>query len=95
MALTDTKIEIFDRIPLIACSGGYDIWVLSTSSQKSNISWPQQPPIEKVLKFNMTIHDSTKKIFFPKHQNKAELKNLDDSEVLSSDFQTLEPQQPQ
>ncbi len=43
----------------------------------------------------MTIHDSTKKIFFPKHQNKAELKNLDDSEILSSDFQTLEPQQPQ
>ena len=31
---------------------------------------------------------------FSKHQNKAEFKNLDDSEVLSSDFQTLEPLQP-
>ena len=26
---------------------------------------------------------------FPKHQNKAEFKNLDDSEVLSSDFPDL------
>jgi hypothetical protein len=25
------------------------------------MGWPQQPPTEKVLKFNMTFHDSTKK----------------------------------
>jgi hypothetical protein len=37
----------------------------------------------------MIFHDSTKKLFFPKHQNKAEFKNLDDSEVLSSDLQDL------
>ena len=34
-------------------------------------------------------YDSTK-TFFSKHQNKAEFKNLDNSEVFSSDFQTLE-----
>ena len=42
----------------------------------------------------MIYHDSTKEYFFSKHQNKAEFKNLNDSEVLSSDFQALEPLQP-
>ena len=42
---------------------------------------PQQPLTEKVLKFNMIFHDSTKTLFVSKHQNKAEFKNLDDSEV--------------
>ena len=54
--------------------------------QKNNISWPQQPPTEKLLNFNMIFHDSTPKKCFSKHQNKVEFKNLDDSEVLSSDF---------
>ena len=31
-------------------SGVVDIWVSSTSFQKSNIGWPQQPPTEIVLK---------------------------------------------
>jgi hypothetical protein len=35
--------------------------------------WPQQPPAEKVLKFNMSFHDSVKTFFFSKHQNKAKL----------------------
>jgi hypothetical protein len=39
-----------------------------------------------LLKFKMIFHDSTKKKFF---QNKAELKNLDDFEVLSSNFPGL------
>jgi hypothetical protein len=39
---------------------------------------------QKVLNFNMIFHDYT--ICFSKYQNKAEFKNLDDSEVLSSDF---------
>ena len=34
----------------------------------------------------MIFHDSTEKKSFSKHQNKVEFKNLDDSEVLSSDF---------
>ena len=55
----------------------------------SNIDWPQQPPTEKVLKFNMIFHDSTQKNFFSKHKNKAEFKCLDDFEVLSSDFPGL------
>ena len=65
------------------------------SSQKGNIGWPQQPLTEKVLKFNLIFHDSTPKKYFSKHQNKAEFKNLDDSEVLSSDFKTLKSLQSQ
>ena len=42
----------------------------------------------------MRFHDSTPKILFSKHQNKAEFKNLDDSEVLSSDFTGLKTLQP-
>jgi hypothetical protein len=37
----------------------------------------------------MIFPNSTKKILFSKYQNKAEFKNLDDSEVLSSDFPAL------
>ena len=44
-------------------SWGYGIWVSSTSFQKSIIGWPQQPPTEKVLNFNMIFHDSTKTFF--------------------------------
>ena len=43
----------------------------------------------------MIFHDSMKRNFFSKHKNKAELKCLDDSEVLSNDFQALKPLQPQ
>ena len=58
----------------------------TTIFQKNNISWPQQPPTEKVLNFNMIFHDSTKKIVFQNIKNKVVFKNLDDSGVLSSDF---------
>ena len=70
-------------------SGGLEICVPSTSFQKNDIGWPQQPPTEKVLKFNMIFHDSTQKRFFSKHKNKAKFKCLDDSEVLNSDFPGL------
>ena len=73
----------------LGTSGGLEFCVSSTSLQKSNIDWPQQPPKGKVLKFNMIFHYSTKKISFSKHQCRAEFKNLDDSEVLSSDFPGL------
>ena len=59
------------------------------SFQKSDIGWPQQPLTEKVLKFNIIFHDSNIFLFFSKHQNKAEFKNLDDSKFLSSDFPDL------
>ena len=55
-------------------------------SCQNNLGWPQQPPTENVLKFNMIFHDCTQKIIFSKHKNKAEFKRLDDSEVLSSEF---------
>ena len=64
-------------------SGGLEIWVSSTSFQKNDIGWPQQPPTEKVLKFNMIFHDTTPKNVSSKHKNKAKFKCLDDSEVLS------------
>ena len=49
---------------------------------------PQRSFTEKVLEFNMSFHDSVKKIFFSKHQNKVILvlktmKGLDTVESLS------------
>ena len=53
----------------------------------SIIGWPQQPPTEKVINFNRIIHDSKfSQNCVSKYQNKAEYKDLDDSEVLSSNF---------
>ena len=75
-------INDFIELRSIEGSGGFKICVSSTSFQKNNIGWPQQPPTEKVLKFNMMFHDSTNRFFFSKHQNKAEFKNLYDSKVL-------------
>ena len=37
----------------------------------------------------MVFHDSTPKFIFSKYQNKAEIQNMDDSEVLISDFSGL------
>ena len=95
MALRDRRINIFFDLWCLVDSRGADICVSSTSFQKNDISWPQQAPTEKVLKFNIIFHDSTQKIFFSKHKNKAEFKCLHDSKVLSSDFQALKPLQPQ
>ena len=73
-------------------SWGLGIWVSSTSFQKSNIGWPQQPPTEKVLKFNMSFHDSVKKVFSKtsKYSNITpqiiEFKNLNDFNDLISAF---------
>ena len=41
------------------------------------------------LKFKVIFRDSTQNIFFSKHPNKAEFNDMDDSEVLSSDFSGL------
>ena len=46
-----------------------DIWVSSIYFQKSNISWPGQPPTERMPKFYLIFNDSTDNYFF-KHQNK-------------------------
>ena len=54
-------------------------------------SEPPPPPKKKkkVLNFNMIFNDSTKMFFFQNIKYKAEFKNLDDFEVLSSDFPDL------
>ena len=55
VALTDVQMDIFNFQSLVTCSGGYGIWVSSTSFQKSNISWLQQPPREKILDINKNL----------------------------------------
>ena len=94
-ALRGRRIHNFIKLWCLVDSEDLEILVSSTHFQKSNIDWPQQPPTERVLKFNIIFHDSTKIFCFSKHQSKAKFKNLDDTEVLSSDFQALEPMQPQ
>ena len=83
------RIINFNELWSIAGSRGLEICVLSTSFQMNDSGWPQQPPTENVLKFNMIFHDSTQKKIFPKHKNNAEFKYQDDSEVLSGDFTGL------
>ena len=89
MALRDRRTNIFSKLGCLVASRGLDIWVSFICFQKNNIRWPQQPPTEKVLKFNMTFLWFYQTFFFSKHQNKAEFKDLDRSEVLSSDFLVL------
>ena len=69
MARKGSRLKNFDVIWCLGASGGFDFCVSSTSFQKSNIGWPQQPPTEKLLESNLILHDSTKKLFFSKHQN--------------------------
>ena len=52
-------------------------WLASTASNRKDAN------------FNMIFHDSTQKFFLSKHENKAEFKCLDRSEVLNSDFSGL------
>ena len=89
MALRGRRIQNFLKLWWLVAKGVVGIWVSSTSFQKINIGWPQQPLTKKVVNFNMVFHESTKLIFFSKHQNKAEFKKMDDSKVLSSDFPDL------
>ena len=86
LALTDKNIQV--KIGLNMDLECWDREFLDTTTifQKHLISWPQQPPTEKALNFNMIFHDSSPKKVFSKHQNKDEFNNLDDSEVLRSDF---------
>ena len=49
MALRDRRTKIsFDLWCLVAL-GGVDICVSSTSFQKIDIGWPQQPPLEEKI----------------------------------------------
>ena len=48
MVLRGRNVENFDDLSLAAWSLGLPICVSSTTFQKSSISWPQQPPTERV-----------------------------------------------
>ena len=89
MAMRGQRINNFLELGCLVALGGVDIWVSSPTFQKSNICCPQQPSTEKVLKFNLRFHDSNQKSCFQNIKKKAEFINLDDSEVLSSDFPCL------
>ena len=47
-----------------------EIYAWSTIWNFFDLTRPQHPPTEKVLKFNISFHDSVK-FFFSKHQNKV------------------------
>ena len=78
MALRGKRIKYFFELWWMVGSGGFTINVSSSSFYKNSIGWPQQPPTEKVLKFNWIFRDSIKNFFFSKHPNKAEFNDMDD-----------------
>ena len=97
-ALRVRRINNFIDLWYLVASGGLHICVSSTSFQKNEIGWPQQPLTEKVLKFNMIFYDSTPKNVFSKHKYKAEfrrLMTLKSSVVIFQASKSLQPQWPQ
>ena len=52
MSLWGSRIENLDELWCLGASGGLDFCVSSTSFQKSNIGWPQQPPTETMPYIN-------------------------------------------
>ena len=48
LTLTDRNMQARICLKVVLISRGVDIWVSSTSFQKNNIGWPQQPPTEKI-----------------------------------------------
>ena len=86
LALRDKDMQVRFGLKMVLECWDREFFGTTTIFQKSNIGWPQQPLTEKVLKFNMKFHDSNKTKIISKHQNKAEFKTLDDSEVFSCDF---------
>ena len=64
MAITGRKSINLIELWSIAGSRGLEICVSTKKLKKNDIGWPQQPPTEKVLKFNMIFHDSTQKKTF-------------------------------
>ena len=65
LALTDIDMQVRFGLKMVLECLDREFLGATTIFQKSNIGWPQQPLKEKVLKFNLTFHDSTpKKHFF-------------------------------
>ena len=48
MALRGRRADNFLELWCLVASAGLGIWVSSTSFEKNNMGWPQQPPTEKV-----------------------------------------------
>ena len=48
MTQTDRNMQVKFCLKVTVYSWGLEIWVSSTSFQKINIGWPQQPPTERV-----------------------------------------------
>ena len=89
LTLTDRNMQARFYLKVVLKFWGSDIWVSSTSFQKSKIGWPQQPQTEIGPKIQHDISWFYHFFFLSKHQNKAEFKNQYGSEVLSSDFPGL------
>ena len=87
LGLKDRNMLIGLCLKVSVWSWGLDIWVLLTNFQKSNIDWPQQPPIEKALKFSKNLHDSVKIILVLRLLNSRTRITLKSSVVI---FQALE-----
>ena len=61
MALRGKSIDNFIELWCLVASGGLKICVFINQFSKNDIGWPQLPPTQKVLKFNMIFHDSIQK----------------------------------
>ena len=55
MALRDRTTNIFFDLWCLGASGGLDISVSSTSFQKNDIGWPQQPPTERASDISVKL----------------------------------------
>ena len=93
--MVNIMVDNFMDIMCTINGWGYEILIFATSFQKSNIGWPQQPSTQKVQKFKIIFHDSTKNISFLNIKIKLNSRTwmtLKSSVVI---FQTLELLQPQ
>ena len=67
MALRGSKIENFNELWCLMASRGLDICVLSTSFQKNDMGWPQQPLQEEYqisVKLRILMIHSTKRDWY-------------------------------
>ena len=55
LALRDRNIQVRLHLKVVLKCRHVDILIIRTNFQKSNLSWPQQPPTEKVQKLKSDI----------------------------------------
>ena len=95
MALRGRRINNLIRLWCLGASGGLHICVLSTSFQKSNIGWTQQPLTERVLKFIIMFSDYTPFFFLQNIKGRLNLRTWMTLKSSVMIFQALSPLQPQ